>query len=110
MNQPTDTKRLAEATTALVSTIMEIIKERLQAATAATVVQEQQIAPKVQDPWLTRQQAAEYFQVSLRTMANWLEKGYLPHYRIKRTVRIRMSDVEACWKARYLVRRGSWSH
>ena len=52
MNEPSDTKRLADATAALAGTILEIIDKRLQAQPRATV-QEQQLVQKVSEPFVT---------------------------------------------------------
>jgi excisionase family DNA binding protein len=101
MNELSDTKRLAEATTTLASTLMEIINGKLQTIAA---VQEQKIAQKLVERVLTVPQAAEHFQVCRRTIENWMERGHLPYYRIGRVVRIKLSEVEAWWSASHRVR------
>ena len=42
-----------------------------------------------------------------RTIENWISNGYLPHFRIGRNVRFRMSDNQACWDEKFKVRRRS---
>ena len=102
MNELSDTKRLAEATSSLASTILEIINDKLQAVATG---QEQKIARKMIEAVLTKQQAADHFQVTMRTIDNWMKKGYLPYYKIGHVVRIKMSEVEAMWNERCLVGR-----
>lgn len=107
MNELSDTKRLADAAAALAATILEIIDKRLQAQPGVTF-QNQQILQKVSEPFVTKQQAAKHFQVSLRTIDNWLNRGFLPHYKIGRMVRVKLCDVEKHWNERLLVKRRSW--
>jgi excisionase family DNA binding protein len=42
---------------------------------------------RVQSPWLTTQQAAQYLGVALGTIRNWTSSRYLPHARRNRLVR-----------------------
>lgn len=45
--------------------------------------------------WITRKQAAEYLQVSQRTIDNWVKAGKLPIRRISEgTIRISMTEVD----------------
>ncbi|MBU1917096.1 helix-turn-helix domain-containing protein [bacterium] len=43
---------------------------------------------------LTVNQIAEYLQVSPRTVREWVSIGFVPHYKISRNVRFRMSELE----------------
>ena len=107
MNDLSDTKRLADATAALASTILAIINSKLQAQLATTVHAHQR-GHEVIEPFMTKRQAAKHFQVSLRTIDNWLNRGFLPHYKIGRTVRVKLCDVEKHWNERLLVKRRGW--
>ena len=42
---------------------------------------------------LTKQEAAEYFQVTERTVEEWMRMRLVPYFRIGHTVRFRMSDL-----------------
>lgn len=45
--------------------------------------------------WITRKQAAEYLQVSTRTIDNWVKSGKLPIRRISEsTIRISMTEID----------------
>lgn len=46
---------------------------------------------------MTREEAAKYLRVHVRTLDRWMREGKLPHYRIAgiRTIRIKLSDLEA---------------
>ena len=46
------------------------------------------------EPFLDRQEVARRFQVGSRVLAEWLETGVLPYYRLGRTVRFRWSEIE----------------
>jgi len=49
--------------------------------------------------WATKKQAAEYINVSVRTVSEWIEQGCLPAYRINaRVIRIDLNDVDAAFK------------
>jgi excisionase family DNA binding protein len=57
------------------------------------------------EPLLNRKQAAEHFQVTIRTIENWSRAGYLPYYKVGSEVRYRLSDIMALWNEKYYVRR-----
>ncbi len=43
---------------------------------------------------------AEAFGVSKRTIDAWMARGLIPYYRLHRTIRFRLSDIEAHLNAR----------
>jgi excisionase family DNA binding protein len=44
---------------------------------------------------LTKGQCAEYCQVRIRTIDNWMKRGFIPYYKIGKAVRFRIEDVLA---------------
>src|SRR5262245_35527024 len=100
MNELSDTKRLAEATSGLASTILEIINDKLQVVATG---QEQRIPQNLGERMLTKEQVAQHFQVCLRTIDNWMKRGHLPYYKIGYVVRFKLSEVEAMWNEQLLV-------
>jgi excisionase family DNA binding protein len=59
------------------------------------------------EPVLKKQQAAEHLQVTVRTLEAWMRRGLIPYLKIGKTVRIRMSAVDAMLSERHEVRRRS---
>ena len=96
VNNTSDTKRLADAVTAFAATLTEIITEKLQ---TIAKIQEQKIAHKTIEPLLSRKQLAEHFGVSVRTVENWMQKGYVPYYRLDKKVLFNLTDVQRHWDA-----------
>jgi excisionase family DNA binding protein len=45
--------------------------------------------------YVTAPQAAVYLNVSRNTVYHWLKRGYIPHHRFGRLVRIRWDDLRA---------------
>ncbi len=108
-NNSLELRRLADSISSLAATITEIINAKIQTATHDGVqtqvgaVQPQPSATfqvAMYDPVLTKRQLATHFQVSLRTIDNWCQKGHLPHYKIGRRVRFRLSDIQTEWNAK----------
>lgn len=112
---PSETKRLADAVASLATTITEIIEVRLQATGTRLEVKidekgrvlETQVAQKTLQPIFNKRQAADYYNVSVRTIENWLSKGYLPYYKIGKMIRIPMQEAEFLMRERCLIRRRS---
>jgi excisionase family DNA binding protein len=102
MKQISETNRLAEAVAGVAATITEIIDARMQQLGMAI---ESKIAMRTIEPLLNRKQAAEHFQVTIRTIENWSRAGYLPYYKVGSEVRYRLSDIMALWDEKYSVRR-----
>lgn len=44
---------------------------------------------------LTKKQAAEYFNVTMRTIENWIARGLLPAYKVGGRVVILEDDIDA---------------
>jgi excisionase family DNA binding protein len=102
MKQISETNRLAGAVAGVAATIAEIIDTRMQQLGMAI---ESKIAMRTIEPLLNRKQAAEHFQVTIRTIENWSRAGYLPYYKVGSEVRYRLSDIMALWDEKYSVRR-----
>ena len=102
MKQISETNRLAEAVAGVAATITEIIDARMQQLGVAL---ESKIAMRTIEPLLNRKQAAEHFQVTIRTIENWSRAGYLPYYKVGSEVRYRLSDIMALWNEKFSVRR-----
>jgi excisionase family DNA binding protein len=102
MKQISETERLANAVAGVAATITEIIDARMQQLGMAI---ESKIAMRTIEPLLNRKQAADHFQVTIRTIENWSRAGYLPYYKVGSEVRYRLSDVMALWNEKYSVRR-----
>ncbi len=102
MKQISETNRLAEAVAGVAATITQIIDARMQQLGMAI---ESKIAMRTIEPLLNRKQAAEHFQVTIRTIENWSRAGYLPYYKVGSEVRYRLSDIMALWDEKYSVRR-----
>lgn len=96
------TPRLADSTSALAATIVQLISTRLAEATSEL---EQRLARKAMDPVLTKEQAAEHLQVTVRTIDAWMKRGLIPYLKIGRTVRIRAREVDAMLSQRCEVNR-----
>ena len=99
MNTSHETEHLQNALTNLATVIAKIITERVD-QTLNEVLPVKLPAPSndkpAEDRILKKKQVAELFQVSTRTVDSWMEHGYLPHWKIGRNVRFRMSDILAC--------------
>lgn len=52
---------------------------------------------------ITRHQLAAHFSLSLRTVDELTRKGVLPVYRINRSIRFDLSEVETAMRERYHV-------
>ena len=102
MKQISETNRLAGAVAGVAATITEIIDARMQQLGMAI---ESKIAMRTIEPLLNRKQAAEHFQVTIRTIENWSRAGYLPYYKVGSEVRYQLSDIMALWNEKYSVRR-----
>src|SRR6266480_1292190 len=86
--------RMASSIAKLVTTVTEIIEAKVQAASRAAE-QAQPPAPAqvaTYDPIMTKRQLAAHVHVSVRTIDSWLQRGYLPHYKIGKIVRFRLSS------------------
>ena len=54
---------------------------------------------------LTKTEVAAYAQCTTRCIDNWMKLGYLPYFKIGRTVRFKVSDVEAYLSENFRVAR-----
>jgi len=50
---------------------------------------------KLPDPYLTKKDVAQMLQVTERTVDNYMDRGFLPYFKLGRTVRFRLKDIEA---------------
>jgi excisionase family DNA binding protein len=46
-------------------------------------------------PLLTKEELAEFFKVKPRTIEHWMRRGWVPFYKIGKTVRFKMPHVQA---------------
>lgn len=95
-NSTSDTQRLAEAIEKFAATLTDIVTERLH---TIAQIQEQKIAHKTIEPLLSKKQLAEALGASVRTIENWMQKGYLPYYKLDKKVLFRLTDVQRHWDA-----------
>jgi excisionase family DNA binding protein len=51
--------------------------------------------------YLTQEEAAKLLRVTVRTVIDWRHAGYLPHFRIGRSIRFRRKDLDAALDARF---------
>jgi excisionase family DNA binding protein len=104
MRKSNEVKRLAEALAGLATVITEIIDARVQSASIKAALPQTvhlTAASKPSDPWMTQKQVAAQLQISRKTLYNWTAKGFLPSYKVGRSVRYRMSDVQKSWEAKF---------
>jgi len=100
MSKKSESERLAEAVTALAGTILEIVNEKVKLATEArgTVQAEtpsNPTQPAALEGWVRKKQLALHYNVSLRTVDNWIKKGMVPHIRLSgRNLRFKPSEVD----------------
>ena len=63
-------------------------------------------ADQPEDRLLTKEQAAEMFQVSTRTVESWMAAQRIPYFKIGRVVRFRWKDVmDHLTKTSYVARK-----
>ena len=46
------------------------------------------------EPLLTEKQVAAYLSITTRHLYSWRMAGYIPHFKIGRAIRFRLSEVE----------------
>ena len=51
------------------------------------------------EPLLTEKQVAAYLSVTPRHLYSWRMAGYIPHFKIGRAIRFRLSEVEKALEA-----------
>ncbi len=56
---------------------------------------------------LTKTEVADYAQCTTRCIDNWMRRGYLPYFKIGRTVRFKVADVDAYLSNHFRVARRS---
>ena len=56
---------------------------------------------------LTKTEVADYAQCTTRCIDNWMRRGYLPYFKIGRTVRFKVADVDAYLSHHFRVARRS---
>jgi excisionase family DNA binding protein len=104
MNKSVDAKKLEQAVENLASTIMQVIVSKLR----QLAEEEKLIRPEHQardrtpesEGWVDQKGAAEHLKISRRTLYDWMHKGGIPHIRLGRSVRFRLSDVDEAMKRR----------
>jgi excisionase family DNA binding protein len=104
MNNNVHAKMLGQAVESLASSIIEIIDSRLRhfAEEAKLAHSEHRVTQCTTDSegWVDQKAAAEHLKISRRTLYDWMQKGVIPHFRIGRGVRFKLSDVDEAMKRR----------
>jgi excisionase family DNA binding protein len=104
MNDKSDTKRLAEAVANIAITITEIIdskmRELAQAASSSGPASFRINRFPAAEGWVSLQETAEHLKISRRTMYDWMKRGFVPHIRIGRGIRFKLSEVDEAMKRR----------
>jgi excisionase family DNA binding protein len=104
MSNQADTRRLTEALANIATSIVEIIEVRIREKAAG-----ERAAGSVHgginmltlaERWVGKKEAAGHLKISLRTLSNWMNKGVIPHIRIGRGVRFKLSEVDEAVKRR----------
>jgi len=47
------------------------------------------------EQFLTKAEVAAWLRKDIRTISNWMRRGWIPYYKIGRAVRFKESEVEA---------------
>lgn len=61
------------------------------------------VALKTADTMLTKTEMAEHFGITVRTLENWMKRGYVPFLKMGRNGRFSLRDVEKHAEARHRV-------
>ena len=97
MSNTSDTKRLAEAVANLATTITKIIelklRETLDAAKAAGPVHGEINMLTPAEGWVGMEAVVAHLKISRRTMYSWMQRGLIPHVRIRRKAKFKLSLV-----------------
>ncbi len=54
---------------------------------------------------ITKTELAVYAHCTPRSIDNWMKRGYLPYFKIGRTVRFKIADVDSYLRAHHCVQR-----
>src|SRR5262245_13418299 len=104
MNNSVDVKSLGRAVESLASTIIELLESRLRQFAEEGKLHRpdhQGTQPTSEsESWVDQKGTAEHLQISRRTLYDWMQKGVIPHVRLGRSVRFRLSDVDEAMKRR----------
>jgi excisionase family DNA binding protein len=113
MNNPSETKRLADAVANIAATIAEIIDARLKAAMETRTGIPSSLSPdatshKPIEGWVTKKDVAKHLNISVRSVNNWMSKGVLPHIRLgQKRIFFKLSEVDEAIN-RQFKRNGLW--
>ena len=55
---------------------------------------EKEVALRTADAILTKAEVAKHFQITERTLENWMKAGYVPYFRFGRAVRFSLAEVQ----------------
>lgn len=83
---------LTRAINELTKVVAEAVRQGLAEGAASSPIPSTAALPA--ERILTKLQVAELFQVAPRTVEVWMSRGYLPYWRLGRTVRFRLRDVQ----------------
>lgn len=105
MNNPSENKRLADAVANIAATMVEIINEKLKAATTMQPGSVPWVATRtatVPEGWVRKKELAQHLKVSLRTVDNLMGKGIVPYIRLgSRKVLFKLNEVDESLNRRY---------
>jgi len=100
MSNQTESEKLAYAVAALAGTILEIINEKFKVSIEAHAGMQPESAlftvkSTPSEGWVSKKELAKHFNISLRTVDNWIKKGLIPHIRMgSRRLRFKLSEVD----------------
>jgi len=84
----------------LASAIVEIIESRLSLLAEERKLPQPAHRITEAEGWVDQKAVAEHLKISRRTLYDWMQKGVIPHVRLGRGVRFRLSDVDEAMKRR----------
>ena len=102
-----ETKRLADAVAGIAATMVEIINEKVKAATEALAAAQPGSSPNAatltaSEGWVKKKEAAQHCKISLRTLHSWMRKGLIPYVRTgPRNIRFKLSAVDEALNRRF---------
>lgn len=97
MNESMNVQRIADAVAVLAGAVATVISEG--------ITERAECARRLADPFVTKQQLAQHFNVTVRTIENWQRRGVLPYVKHGKIVRFKLSEVEAYWSEHFTIRR-----
>lgn len=72
------------------------------------VVEEEQVK-SIRGDYLTKREAAQLLNVTVRTLCNWMKKRFLPFLKVGRTVRFRRCEIDRYLEENFRVNASRWN-